>query len=48
MAKNSNEAAKDESTRDPLIKTVSELAAMSELEKQAFRLAGGTVTNDPE
>lgn len=48
MAKNSNENAKYDPVRDPLIKTVSELAAMSEQEKQAFRQAGGTVTNDPE
>jgi hypothetical protein len=46
MAK--NEASKDKPTPDPLIKSVSELSEMSEQEKQDFRLAGGTVTNDPE
>jgi len=32
---------------DPLIKTLSELEQLSLADRQAFRLAGGTVTNDP-
>jgi hypothetical protein len=49
------EAVKPEATKatatkkpakDPLIKTVSEVAELSEEERQAFRCAGGTVTND--
>ena len=33
--------------RDPLIIYVSELSRMTDHQKQAFREAGGTVTNDP-
>jgi hypothetical protein len=34
--------------KDPLIKTVSEVEALSDKEKAAFRLAGGTTINNPK
>ncbi len=33
--------------KDPLIMTVSEIALLSAVEKDKFRMAGGTVTSDP-
>lgn len=37
-----------EKTSNPLIKTRSEVEAMSLVEKEAFRESGGTMTEDPQ
>jgi hypothetical protein len=34
-------------SKNPLIKTVSEVEALSDKEKAAFRIAGGTTINNP-
>jgi len=47
-AKSKASEAKDKPVaRDPLIVTESELAAMTEEQKQEFRAKGGTSTPDP-
>ena len=50
MAKQAKKAAKktaeEKPAADSLIKTVSEVAAMDDKEKQAFREAGGTTVQD--
>lgn len=48
MAKQAKEkAASKPAIKDPLIKTVSEVEALSDKEKEYFRIAGGTTINNP-
>jgi hypothetical protein len=44
----SEQVEKSASDKDPLILTVSQVAALSNKEKEAFRHSGGTAISDPQ